>query len=197
MSLRRHFLLPGLLAAGIALAASGAAVAGTGSATAVGGAPPPAAIGPDQCVGGPTQSRGPACGGEDYESGYTEEGSDEDWFPNSTCRQVRAYRQFKTWWGHVVWKYYQRVYWCWNGSVVTYLNRDRWPDTRCCLWQFFGHISSNCSEHCNERVGHSWENVQTVGSYRHCATWCTREINPGVSISVSGVGSWGYGTWGG
>jgi hypothetical protein len=183
---KRSFVLA-LLVGGLALGMPGSAIAG----------PSPAAVGPDQCVGGPQGSPSPECGGEDYESGYTEQGNDEDWLINSFCRQVRAYRQFKTWWGHVVWRYYQRVRWCWNGSVVTSLVRDRWPDTRCCFWQFFGHVSSNCSEYCTEKTGHAWENVQTVGSYRYCMAWCGREINPGVSISVSGNGSWGYGTWGG
>lgn len=196
MTLRRLLVLPALLV-GAALAIAGAAAAGSPSAATFGESASPAAIGPDQCVEGSQESPSPACGGQDYENGYAEQGTDEDWFPNSTCRQIRAYRQFKTWWGHVVWRYYQRVYWCWNGNIVTSLVRDRWPDTRCCFWQFFGHVSSNCSGQCTERTGHAWENVQTVGSYRHCAAWCTREINPGVSISVSGVGSWGYGTWGG
>lgn len=120
---------------GFALGLPGNAVAGSS----------PAAIGPDQCFGSPQGSPSPECGGQDYENGYTEQATDEDWLINSACRQVRAYRQFKTWWGHVAWRYYQRVRWCWNGNVVTSLVRDRWPDTRCCFWQFFGHVSSNCS----------------------------------------------------
>jgi hypothetical protein len=188
MSVGRRTVVLALLVGGLALGIPGNAVAG----------PSPAVMGPDQCFEGPHGSSSPDCGGQDYENGYMEQANDEDWLINSFCRQARAYRQFKTWWGHVVWRYYQRVRWCWNGSVVTSLVRDRWPDTRCCFWQFFGHVSSNCSnENCTEKTGHAWENVQTVGSFRYCMAWCGREINPGVSISVSGNGSWGYGTWGG
>jgi hypothetical protein len=156
-----------------------------GFATAASATQPDYPCNPDDCT-------------PDYENGYTEDVAGEDWFFNGNCRQVARARQFKTWWGHVSWQYVQRVQWCWSGNVVTSVYRDRVPDTRCCLWQFFGHIANGCSsEHCQEKHGHWSETVWTAGAYRHCMAWCTREVDPGVSMTVMGDGRYGWSTWGG
>jgi hypothetical protein len=132
-----------------------------------------------------------------YAEGYGSEAAHEDWWPNGQCRTVGRYRKRTTWWGHVVYKYHQRVQWCWSGGVVTHVWRTRYPDIGCCFWQFFGNVGNNCaSENCAEQTGRSFADLITVGQFRYCNAWCALEKNPGLHFQVYAGGGYNYATWG-
>ena len=160
----------------------------------------------DECMGPPgptsvvmvdaTPSEGIDCGGNSsgYEDGYNADDSDDFYYHhrdgNCAVTGVRGVKR-NTWWGHTVWRYHQRVSWCWNGNAVTALHRDRFVEVNCCFWQWRGHIGSNCSsEHCNGQTGHYYQEVWTQGHFAHCYTWCSHEQTPGVSMTVTGGGDW-------
>jgi len=108
--------------------------------------------------------------------------------PQGSTFKQRAYAaRFKTWWGHVGWRYWQQVEFCYNGDTVTRLYRNRWPETNCCFWNFGGHTATNCDgEHCTLHYGHWNELIWTQGQFQYSQG--IREIDPVVAIRVYGDG---------
>lgn len=132
-----------------------------------------------------------------YAEGYDGGTGSEDWQPQQTCRVVTKLRYRNTWWGHRSWNYVQRVHWCWNASVITSVNRTRWPEVNCCFWRFDGHIGNSCaSENCAEQYGRNYAYIATVGQMRYCNAWCALEKDPGVGMNIYRGGSYSWGTWG-
>jgi hypothetical protein len=115
-------------------------------------------------------------------------------------RTVHAGRQYKTWWGKLLWRYWEQVTWCYNGTRIQSVWRDRWPQTYCCLWSFAGHIYNSCAtEHCSELAngGPFGAHVSTVGTFKGCMAYVTacRDVNPGVTIGFNAHGNWAVNTW--
>lgn len=130
-------------------------------------------------------------GGGDNEDGYAEEGEaevDGRWWASvdEECQTARFHRKFRTWFGRVVWRYYQQVMYCWNGNNLTWVHRDRWPETHCCFWRWGGHVGNSCySEHCTEMAGRDSAYIVTVGQFQHCFKWgCVQERYPRVGMVI-------------
>jgi hypothetical protein len=134
---------------------------------------------------------------ECYLYGSTFEESWDNYEPQQMCRSKTKARSFKTWWGYVTWRYRQKVRWCYNGVRVTSMERTRWPEVFCCVWQFSGNVLSNCQhETCWEKTGHASETVTTVGSFKYCYAFCVREVNPGIEFTAYANGNWAWRTYG-
>jgi hypothetical protein len=120
------------------------------------------------------------------------------------CKRVTVYRGYRSWAGFIVWKYFQRVTFCYNGSVITYSYRTRWAEFyngAGFYWDFMGHISNSCNtETCSERVGVWKAYYGTQGKFQACLVQlgiriCTTRL-PGVGIEAYGNGVWHWNTWG-
>ena len=90
-------------------------------------------------------------------------------------------------------RYRQRTTFCWNGSKVTYVFRERYPV--CCfpIWDFKGHTYNSCSsEYCTERKGGWSAYVATQGKFTACALywWACQNVYAGVTQTVYGNGTW-------
>lgn len=134
---------------------------------------------------------------ECYRYGYTYDETFDNYDPLQTCRTKTKSRAFRTWYGYTVWRYKQRVRWCFNGTRITSMERTRYPEVGCCLWQFNGHVASNCRyETCFEKVGHFSETVTTVGSFKYCGFPCVYELNPGIDFTAYANGNWSSRTYG-
>ena len=89
-------------------------------------------------------------------------------------------------------RYRQRTTWCWNGSKVTYVFRERYP--LCCfpIWDFKGHTYNSCSsEYCSEKKGGWSAYVATQGKFTACALywWACQNVYAGVWQTVYGNGT--------
>lgn len=133
-----------------------------------------------------------SCAPPDYgDGGVTDEPS-----PLMTCKVVRAWRKWNSWWGQERWRYTERVRWCWNASVITSVSRTRWPEIQCCGWQFVGHIGNSCStEDCHEQIDRGVADIIAIGEFKLCAQYCVRTIDAGVHIRIFRGGAWQYATW--
>jgi len=108
------------------------------------------------------------------------------------CRSHRYTVSGKNVFGMTLWKYRQRVFWCWNGATVTYVYRERYAV--CCfpIWDFKGHTDSNCSsEHCGEKRGGSSAYIVTQGKFEACAVyiWACQRVYPRIWHIVRNNGS--------
>lgn len=157
------------------------------------------------------QAAQPPCAIDEYgnciaglEEGYATE---EAWESAATgeavwggCKTVHARRNWNSIYGFNVYRYYQQVTWCWSGGQITSLHRARWAEVNAPLWQFDGHISTNCNvnEDCSGRTGIPYTTTWTQGQFHVCAVyeWVCNYQYPLVSISVSAYGGWNSATSG-
>lgn len=113
------------------------------------------------------------------------------------CKHPYAFKEYRNTRGRALWRYYQRVNWCWNNNRITSFSRERWSwrDSHIMNgWEFLGHASGNCeTETCSGRgVGTWYTNAWTLGQYKFCILrwgWCTY-ADPLVGIGVNGTGGW-------
>ena len=95
--------------------------------------------------------------------------------------------------GQTLWGYRQRLNFCWNGSRITYVDRQRFS-LSCCylLWEFKGHVYNSCAtEFCHEKKGGWSAYIATQGSFQACYTpWglCQTVIS-GIAQQAYGNGS--------
>jgi hypothetical protein len=116
------------------------------------------------------------------------------------CRTVSAQRYGNSIAGFNLYRYWESVAWCWSGGLIRSIHRSRWPEINAPLWQFDGHIDTNCnqSEDCSGRAGLSTTTVWSVGQFHVCGVynWLCRYKYPRVAITVNGYGGWSYDTSG-
>jgi hypothetical protein len=167
-----------------------------------GGTPPPPP--PEESPPPPPPPSDDGCGGcgDPEAEGYAEDvgPAQEPTFYDhqGSCKAVYWGRQRKTWWGKIVFRYIEQVAWCWQNGVITYVNRSRWPELYSWLWNFSGHVSSNCSsEGCEELAGAHEVDIRTIGHFEACKGWCFLHSYPGVLIRINGWGGWIAVGWGG
>jgi hypothetical protein len=180
----------------VLISSAGTAAAATSSDPGAGPAPPkaqPNSIPPDDGTAYPPEISGysegdayasPESVGTGYDGSY------------ARCKTVHAFRQWKTVWGSLLWRYFQQIRFCYNGAIVTNFWRDRWAETYpvagFSAWSFDGHIGTNCTyEHCYPgRWGHWYEYAWTQGKFHACVIWICNYKYPSVSITVYGNGTW-------
>jgi hypothetical protein len=114
------------------------------------------------------------------------------------CKRVRIERRYRSPVGLVMLRYWQTVRFCYNGSRVTSIWRNRFASTELIPWEFEGHISNSCnSEHCEEMAGRYSAYIMTQGQFRGCWLWswyCDTKT-PGVGVEVRGNGTWPWHTF--
>lgn len=110
------------------------------------------------------------------------------------CRTVVHNRRMESWpFGTTLFKYKQAVAFCWNGSIVTYFHRDRWPETMFSLVSFEGDTNNSCdSEHCEEQAGRWVAYASTTGMFKECLTWFCVNAYPTIRQWVY---AWGEERW--
>jgi len=115
------------------------------------------------------------------------------WNGSASCRPATAFRKFVNYYGYELFRYNERVTWCWNFGVIKSFYRERWPQSGGSLsnWQFDGNISSNCSlENCNGRgSGQFSATADTRGKFHACVLWWCEERYPYVSLTVYANGT--------
>jgi hypothetical protein len=90
--------------------------------------------------------------------------------------------------GDKIWEYFQEINWCWDGSVITYLYRNRWGSAYIEFWQFQGHIQ-------NSEGGGLYQfsyRAFTQGQFGHCppANGCYEWRYPWLDMTVQGDGGY-------
>jgi hypothetical protein len=112
----------------------------------------------------------------------------------SGCRTKVAWIGSKNILGTYLWKYFQKLGWCWNrGRVTTATPRCRgtWSEVYFPLWDFKGHIGCDYSG----GVGQSFVRRWRQGKFQLCAAYCVQTKTPWVNVrgTGSGVFSWSAG----
>jgi hypothetical protein len=142
-------------------------------------------------------------GSQDYDISYcTSEASEEPIYYQTVegyrnpCRAVGYTVSGKNVFGMTLWRYRQSVFWCWNGSRITYVYRQRYPV--CCfpVWDFKGHTDGSCaSENCGEKAGGWTAYIATQGKFEACAFygWSCQRTYPRIWHVIRGDGWWSAG----
>jgi hypothetical protein len=103
------------------------------------------------------------------------------------CRTKVAWIGLKNMLGTFLWKYFQKLGWCWKrGEVTTATPRCRgtWAEVYFPLWDFKGHIGCDSSG----GVGQSFVRRWRQGKFQLCAAWCIQTKTPWVNVRGSGTG---------
>jgi hypothetical protein len=178
-----------------------------GAATAI---PQPGLIPPDE--GGTNLCPNPTWYGNEYLDGYCFEealpdsDSTYDAYNKVSCKTVGYSRVFKSWTGFRVWRYVEKVRFCYNGTKVTQtLWRTRYPEWlkagASFYWDFDGHIGNSCStEGCSDQHGNFTAYYWTQGKFKACITGplgllCNTRL-PWVGITVWALGTKQYSSGG-
>jgi hypothetical protein len=112
----------------------------------------------------------------------------------SGCRTKVAWIGSKNILGTYLWKYFQKLGWCWRRGVVTSATprcRGTWAEVYFPLWDFKGHIGCDSSG----GVGQSFVRRWRQGKFQLCAAYCVQTKTPWVNVrgTGSGVFSWSAG----
>jgi hypothetical protein len=110
------------------------------------------------------------------------------------CRTKVAWIGAKNIIGTYLWKYFQKLGWCWNrGSVTSATPRCRgtWAEVYFPLWDFKGHIECDSSGGVGQTFVRRWRQ----GKFQLCAAYCVQTKTPWVNVrgTGSGVFSWSAG----
>ena len=108
------------------------------------------------------------------------------------CRTLTTYRGFKLLIGIFAWKYYARIYWCWNGEKITSFRYRRWAVVNVPTWDFIGHIAKSGYG----GAGLTYATRFTQGKFKQCATFCVQTKTPWIRQTVTRKGDWSYDTGG-
>jgi hypothetical protein len=131
--------------------------------------------------------------GDGYD--YPVEGSADD-YAGDSCRTKTVGVTRVNMWGWVMWRYIQRVTWCWSGDQITYINRYRYPSDIQYFWQWQGHVSSSCNEeNCGKLAGNYQAFVATTGEFSYCyAMWvgCFKTVLPHIMMAVTAGGGYAW-----
>ena len=63
-----------------------------------------------------------------------------------------------------LWRYTQKIWWCYDGSKITAKIRDRWGETHAYGWEFVGHVGNSESGGVGQSSYYAW----TQGHFRLC-----------------------------
>lgn len=108
------------------------------------------------------------------------------------CRTKVAWIGAKNAIGTYLWKYFQKLGWCWrNGGVTSATPRCRgtWAEVYFPLWDFKGHIGCDSSG----GVGQSFVRRWRQGKFQLCAAYCFQTKTPWLNVRGSGTGGFTYG----
>ena len=111
----------------------------------------------------------------------------------AACRYVTVSRWAENVFGSTLWKYFQRIDWCYNGSSVTSVSRRRWGETYWPGWSFKGHTGNQTSG------GVGWTGYQAWTQGHFClASYfdCVQDRYPWIDITVWRNGTYNYSTGG-
>jgi hypothetical protein len=119
------------------------------------------------------------------------------------CKTVTVWRYLNSWiFGTRLFTYYQSTNWCYTGSRITWIRRDRWAvitsDGSWMQIDFKGHIGNSCnSENCSEQAGGWTAYISTQGKFQQCAAYyaCLTKL-PRLQQWINGAGDGHYQTSG-
>lgn len=103
------------------------------------------------------------------------------------CKSVTKSRSAYNVFGQVLWTYYQKIDWCYNGTKITSKTRIRWGDLPWySLWQFIGHMDSVQSGGVGQWSYRAW----TQGEFRFSLVgYPVQHAYPWVDMTVYGNGT--------
>jgi hypothetical protein len=110
------------------------------------------------------------------------------------CRTKVAWIGAKNIIGTYLWKYFQKLGWCWNRRSVTSATprcRGTWAEVYFPLWDFKSHVECDSSG----GVGQSFVRRWRQGKFQLCAAYCVQTKTPWVNVRGTGTGgfSWSAG----
>lgn len=108
---------------------------------------------------------------------------------DSGCRDWTASVWATNYFGSKIWEYFQEISWCWDGSQITSLYRNRWGAAYIEFWQFQGHIGNSESGGVYQWSYRAW----TQGQFGHCPPipGCYEWRYPWLDMTVYGDGNYG------
>jgi hypothetical protein len=113
--------------------------------------------------------------------------------PGAGCRTKVVWIGIKNVLGSMLWKYFQKLGWCWrNGDVTTATPRCRgtWAEIYFPLWDFKGHIGCDSSGGVGQAFVRRWRQ----GKFQLCAAYCVQTKTPWVNVRGSGTGVFSWAT---
>jgi hypothetical protein len=111
--------------------------------------------------------------------------------PVKGCRTKVAWIGLKNVLGSFLWKYFQKLGWCWKRGAITSATprcQGTWAEVYFPLWDFKGHLSCDASG----GVGQSFVRRWRQGKFQLCAAYCLQTKTPWMNVKGSGTGvfSW-------
>lgn len=106
-----------------------------------------------------------------------------------SCKEVEVWYTAQNTVDGDLWSYHQEVTWCYDGSIVTSTNRQRWGETHTVGWSFDGNIGSNEQGGVGSTFYESW----TQGEFSLCLggnIGCVQYSYPWVEATVYNDGSY-------
>jgi hypothetical protein len=110
------------------------------------------------------------------------------------CRTKVAWVGIKNVFGTFLWKYFQKLGWCWKKGEITSATprcRGTWAEVYFPLWDFKGHIDCDSSGGLGQSFVRRWRQ----GKFQLCAAWCVQTKTPWLNVRGSGTGvfsaAWG------
>jgi hypothetical protein len=111
----------------------------------------------------------------------------------SGCWWAQVWRSGKNLFGSTLWKYFQRIEWCSNGSYITSKTRIRWGETYFPGWSFKGHIGSTTGG----GVGYTYYRARTQGHFCLISYFsCVQDAYPWIDMTVYRNGTYSWSTGG-
>jgi hypothetical protein len=114
---------------------------------------------------------------------------------SSGCRTARAWIGLKNILGMYLWKYFQKLGWCWKGGSVTSATprcEGTWAEVYAPVWDFKGHIGCQYGG----GVGQSFVRRWRQGKFQLCTTICIQTKTPWVNVRGTGTGLFYWSTGG-
>jgi hypothetical protein len=115
------------------------------------------------------------------------------------CRARKAVRVARSLVGLWLYRYWQRISWCYNFHRITAIHRTRHGEVNNVIanpWEFYGHVGSNCNfETCSDRAGGTSAYITTQGRFHACWGWiwnCDDRV-PGIWQVVTANGGYSSG----
>lgn len=111
-----------------------------------------------------------------------------------SCKALTVWRGGKNALGQFLWKYFQKIEWCYNGSYITAKTRLRWGEVYFPGWEFKGHIGNYESG----GVGYWSYRAWTQGKFSLCplSLGCIQHVYPWIDMTVYANGNYTWTTGG-
>lgn len=125
-----------------------------------------------------TRLGAPTAGGSDGEIGIAAAG----------CWVWTGRRDGRNAFGVLLWSYFQRIYWCGNGTNITTVERTRWGEVYAAFWSW-KHIGNQTWGGVNQATYRAW----TQAEYKLCLIpeiGCIQYSYPWLDMKVWGNGNW-------